>query len=99
MVVWCRLVNGQLIRRPGRRRVQCGFCKEIIWFNMVLICRSLKRHGLAEDIYSPFRFVAALADVPQLITCHDLTLGGSNSRKAWLAIAFGSLVIAAPPRG
>ena len=50
----------------------------------------LQRHGLAADqlegIYSPF-FDALLLwpQVPQLITCHDLTpLVASNSRKAWL---------------
>ena len=50
----------------------------------------LHRHGFAADqldaIYSPF-FDALLCwpEVPQLITCHDLTpLVASNSRKAWL---------------
>ena len=50
----------------------------------------LQRHGFAADqldaIYSPF-FDALLCwpEVPQLITCHDLTpLVASNSRKAWL---------------
>ena len=50
----------------------------------------LQRHGLKpeqlEVIYSPF-FDALLCwpQVPQLITCHDLTpLVASNSRKAWL---------------
>ena len=54
----------------------------------------LKRHGLAvnqlEGIYSPF-FDSLLLwpDVPQLITCHDLTpLVASNSRKAWLRYRF-----------
>ena len=50
----------------------------------------LQRHGCAVDqleaIYSPF-FDALLCwpEVPQLITCHDLTpLVASNSRKAWM---------------
>lgn len=50
----------------------------------------LQRNGFAADqldaIYSPF-FDALLCwpEVPQLITCHDLTpLVASNSRKAWL---------------
>ena len=50
----------------------------------------LQRHGFAagqlDAIYSPF-FDALLCwpEVPQLITCHDLTpLVASNSRKAWL---------------
>lgn len=50
----------------------------------------LQSHGMQLDqleaIYSPF-FDALLCwpDVPQLITCHDLTpLVASNSRKAWL---------------
>ena len=50
----------------------------------------LQRYGIKlnqiEAIYSPF-FDALLCcpDVPQLITCHDLTpLVASNSRKAWL---------------
>ena len=54
----------------------------------------LQRHGLAADqlegIYSPF-FDALLVwpEVPQLITCHDLTpLVASNSRKAWLRYRF-----------
>ena len=54
----------------------------------------LKRHGLAADqlegIYSPF-FDALLVwpDVPQLITCHDLTpLLLSNSWKAWIRYRF-----------
>ena len=54
----------------------------------------LQRHGLAADqlegIYSPF-FDALLLwpEVPQLITCHDLTpLVSSNSRKAWLRYRF-----------
>ena len=54
----------------------------------------LQRHGLTADqlegIYSPF-FDALLMwpDVPQLITCHDLTpLVASNSRKAWLRYRF-----------
>ena len=54
----------------------------------------LQRHGLAADqlegIYSPF-FDALLVwpQVPQLITCHDLTpLVASNSRKAWLRYRF-----------
>ena len=54
----------------------------------------LQLHGLAADqlegIYSPF-FDALLVwpEVPQLITCHDLTpLVASNSRKAWLRYRF-----------
>ena len=54
----------------------------------------LLRSGLAADqlegIYSPF-FDALLEwpEVPQLITCHDLTpLVASNSRKAWLRYRF-----------
>ena len=54
----------------------------------------LQRHGLVADqlegIYSPF-FDALLVwpEVPQLITCHDLTpLVASNSRKAWLRYRF-----------
>ena len=54
----------------------------------------LQLNGLAVDqlegIYSPF-FDALLAwpEVPQLITCHDLTpLVASNSRKAWLRYRF-----------
>lgn len=54
----------------------------------------LERHGLVADqlegIYSPF-FDALLtwSNVPQLITCHDLTpLVASNSRKAWLRYRF-----------
>ena len=54
----------------------------------------LERHGLVADqlegIYSPF-FDALLTwpNVPQLITCHDLTpLVASNSRKAWLRYRF-----------
>ena len=54
----------------------------------------LQRHELVADqlegIYSPF-FDALLAwpEVPQLITCHDLTpLVASNSRKAWLRYRF-----------
>ena len=51
----------------------------------------IKRNQL-EAIYSPF-FDALLCwpEVPQLITCHDLTpLVASNSRKAWLRYRFGS---------
>ena len=54
----------------------------------------LKRNGFTtahlEGIYSPF-FDALLVwpDVPQLITCHDLTpLVASNSCKAWLRYRF-----------
>ena len=54
----------------------------------------LQCHGLAADqlsgIYSPF-FDALLEwpEIPQLITCHDLTpLVASNSRKAWLRYRF-----------
>ena len=54
----------------------------------------LQRSGLVADqlegIYSPF-FDALLVwpEVPQLITCHDLTpLVASNSRKAWLRYRF-----------
>ena len=54
----------------------------------------LHRHGLSADqlegIYSPF-FDALLVwpEVPQLITCHDLTpLVASNSRKAWMRYRF-----------
>ena len=49
----------------------------------------IKRNQL-EAIYSPF-FDALLCwpEVPQLITCHDLTpLVASNSRKAWLRYRF-----------
>lgn len=55
---------------------------------------ALQRHGLTSSdlalIYSPF-FDALLCwpEVPQLITCHDLTpLVASNSRKAWLRYRF-----------
>ena len=54
----------------------------------------LHRNGITTDqlegIYSPF-FDALLVwrDVPQLITCHDLTpLVASNSSKAWLRYRF-----------
>ena len=54
----------------------------------------LQRYGLVVDqlegIYSPF-FDALLLwpEIPQLITCHDLTpLVVSNSRKAWLRYLF-----------
>ena len=54
----------------------------------------LQRHRFAADqlegIYSPF-FDALLVwpEVPQLITCHDLTpLVASNSLKAWLRYRF-----------
>ena len=54
----------------------------------------LKRNGMTteqiEVIYSPF-FDALLCcpNVPQLITCHDLTpLVASNSRKAWFRYRF-----------
>ena len=54
----------------------------------------LQRHGFSPGdlagIYSPF-FDALLCwpQVPQLITCHDLTpLRQSNSRKAWLRYRF-----------
>lgn len=54
----------------------------------------LHRHGFCDDqleaIYSPFfDALFALPQVPQLITCHDLTpLVASNSRKAWLRYRF-----------
>ena len=54
----------------------------------------LQSQGLAakqlEAIYSPFFDALMLwPDVPQLITCHDLTpLVASNSRKAWLRYRF-----------
>ena len=54
----------------------------------------LQRNGIKLDqleaIYSPF-FDALLCwpEVPQLITCHDLTpLVASNSSKAWLRYRF-----------
>ena len=54
----------------------------------------VQRHGIQvneiEAIYSPF-FDALLCwpEVPQLITCHDLTpLLASNSRKAWFRYRF-----------
>lgn len=54
----------------------------------------LEHHGFVVDqlegIYSPF-FDALLLwpEIPQLITCHDLTpLVASNSRKAWLRYLF-----------
>ena len=54
----------------------------------------LQRNGMTTDllegIYSPF-FDALLVwpDVPQLITCHDLTpLVAANSRKAWMRYRF-----------
>ena len=48
--------------------------------------RLLRRADLQPElIYSPF-FDALLGfpQIPQLITCHDLTLSHPNSRKAWL---------------
>ena len=55
----------------------------------LLKCRGISVDQL-EGIYSPF-FDALLGwpEVPQLITCHDLTpLLASNSRKAWLRYRF-----------
>jgi glycosyltransferase involved in cell wall biosynthesis len=59
------------------------------------VVAALRRAGLEPDqlrlVYSPFcDYLFALPQVPQVITCHDLTpLHVPNSRKAWLRYRYG----------
>ena len=55
-----------------------------------IFSNNLIRRDQVEAIYSPFfDAILSLSDVPQLITCHDLTpLVAPNSRKAWLRYRF-----------